>query len=241
MAYKYNYANFNNSNKGSDVDKSKYQAPRTLVSISMRDNRVGCFSEDNSSLCHSRFYNDNTIGALEELNMVLDTIPTNADGLANSITIVYIPNVIIALITGLGDYVRVGKTASGFDLGQEKIDMFLQTEVKIRERSLNLNIRSYTMCSAEFGQKAKAWITEECKDANAQKDGIVREPRITSAVNPLVETLNKQIISLIAEGKFEEAQQVAGILATMNGSSVVSNNTPTIEIKDEYAPDALED
>lgn len=245
MAYKYNYANYtNNSSKGTDVDKSKYQAPRTLVSISMRDNRVGIFSETSASMCHSKFYNDNTLGALEELNMVLDSIPTNAEGLANSINIIYIPNVIIALITGLGDYIRVGKTSSGFELTKDKIDMFLQTEAKIKDRSLNLNIRSYTMCSNEFGQKAKAWITEECKDANAEKDGVTRTTTVTSAINPAIEILNKQIVALITEGKFEEAQKVANILATMSNGSVAStDNTsaPAIEVQDEYAPEALED
>lgn len=246
MAYKYNYANYtNNSNTGTGVkeEKAKCQAPRNLVSISMRDNRVGCFSETSPSMCHSKFYNDNTLGALEELNIVLDRIPTNADGLADSINIIYIPNVIIALITGLGDYVRVGKTSSGFELSRDKIDLFLQTEAKIKDRSLNLNIRSYTMCSAEFGQKAKAWITEQCKDANAEKDGVVRTT-VTSAVNPMIEVLNKQVMDFITAGKFEEAQKVANILATMSNGSVASTdntNAPAIEVQDEYAPEALED
>lgn len=254
MAYKYDYSRYNNKNgigtgsTGAKKEEPKCQAPRNLVSISMRDNRVGCFSETSASMCHSKFYNDSTLGALEELNTVLDRIPTNAEGLADSISIIYIPNVIVALITGLGDYIRLGKTSSGFELGQDKIDMFMEVDSKIKDRSLNLNIRSYSMCSAEFGQKAKAWITEECKDANAEKDGVVRtKTTVTGAVNPAIEALNKQMVELITAGKFDDAQKVAQILATLNGAGASTPQAeepaeePQQEVSNGYAVDELED
>ena len=133
MAYRYDYSVFRNNgrnNKGNNNgytnnnsttnDKNEFKAPRELVSISLRDNRVGAYSES-GSFNHSYFYNDVTIGALTELEAVLDKINDN-DTLEDTIKIIHIPNVILALITGLGDYIRIGKTTNGTVLSQEKIE-----------------------------------------------------------------------------------------------------------------------
>lgn len=223
------YGKFNENKNTASKKVEKHQAPREMVSISLRDNRVGCFSES-GEYNHSFFYNDLIFGCLEELDLVLDQIPDSSDELSDDIKIIYIPGLIMALVTGLGDYIRLGKTSSGTVISQENLDKFIEVHEKIQNKSLNLNIRTYEMCPVEFGQKAKAFITEECKDANAQKDGVTRTTNISSAVNPAIEILNKQIVALITEGKFEEAQKVAEILATMSGNSAVASNNK--EVKD---------
>ena len=222
------------------AEKVTYQADRELISISLRDNRIGCFSES-GQYNRSLFYNDLTLGCLEELEMVLDQIEDN-DTLADNIKIIFVPGLIMALVTGLGDYIRLGKTSSGTVLSKEIVDAFVRCHEKISDKSFNLNIRTYDMCPVEFGQKAKDFIVEECKDANAEKDGIKREPRIVSSVNPAVEALNKKVLDLIAEGKFTEAQQVAQILATMSGGSSVvsSDNNEVIEESNDIETNQIE-
>ena len=219
------YGRFSENNKGTSTKAKveKHQAPREMISISLRDNRVGCYS-DSGQFNHSFFYNDLIFGCLEELDLVLDEIPNNKEGLCDNIKIIFIPGLIMSLVTGLGDYIRLGTTSSGNPISKDNIDKFIEVHEKIQAKSFNLNIRTYEMCPVEFGQKAKAWITEECKDANAEKDGVVRTT-VTSTTNPAIDALNKQIVELVAQGKFEQAQQVAQILATMGNAGATTNNT----------------
>lgn len=249
MAYRYDYSVFRNNgrnnNKGNNNgytnnnsttnDKNEFKAPRELVSISLRDNRVGAYSES-GSFNHSFFYNDVTIGALTELEAVLDKINDN-DTLEDTIKIIHIPNVILALITGLGDYIRIGKTTNGTVLSQEKIEAFKRVNAKIQAKSFNINIRSYQMCPVEFGAQAKNWITEENKNANAERDGVERvtQVNVNNTTNEAINKLNEQIVKLTMEGKFSEAQQVANLIATMTGNQ----NPNTVEIEDEPAKENL--
>lgn len=242
MAYRYDYSMFNNkgtqNNNETNKDKKEFKAPRELVSISIRDNRVGAYSES-GSYNHSFFYNDVTMGALEELEMVLDDIFDN-DTLEESIKIIHVPNVILALITGLGDYIRISKTSSGVILSQEKIEAFKRIHDKIQNKSFNINIRSYQMCPVEFGTKAKNWITEENKNANAERDGVerVKDSVITSTTNDTINKLNEKIVQLTMEGKFEEAQQVANLIATITGTSKKEESVE--ETKSENLLEGLE-
>lgn len=222
------YGKYVENNKGTSTKAKaeKHQAPREMVSISLRDNRIGCFSES-GQFNHSFFYNDTTYGCLEELDLVLDQVPDNKEEICDNIKIIFVPGLIMALVTGLGDYIRLGKTSSGTVISQDNIDKFVEVHEKIQAKSFNLNIRTYEMCPVEFGQKAKAFITEECKDANAQKDGVTRTTTtVSGAVNPAIEILNKQMVDLINQGKFDEAQKVAQILATLSGTGA---STPQAE------------
>ena len=86
--------------------------------------------------------------------------------------------------------------------------------------------------------KAIAWIKDEVRNATAKAHGVERNTvNVSSTTNSAIDKLNEQIVKLTIEGKFEEAQKIANILATMTGAN---NNEQELNVEDEDNAEAIE-
>ena len=218
MKRNYNYW----SGKGTTETKEtkKVEAPKVKYSICTKESLIGVYCDDENNIIPTDYFEDLSIGCLEILVSLLENIPTN-DTIAEEISIIYVPDIIGALVTGgIADYLRTNKTKSGDSISQEKLDLYIEIDNLVKERNYNVILRGYGFQDKTFQAKAIAWIKEEVRDATAKANGKEREPRgVVSSVNPAIENLNNKIMELISEGKYDEADKVAKILASITGKA----------------------
>lgn len=234
-----NYNYWSKKNNNSNAVNTKVETPKVKCSICTKESLVGMYSDNESNIISTQYCDDISIGCLELLESVVESIPTNEEGLCDSITIIYVPDIISALVTGgVADYIRTKKTKLGEDITEEKLNLYVNIDKLVKERSYNVILRSYSFQDQTFQAKAIAWIKDEVRNATAKAHGVERNTiNVNSTTNSAIDKLNEQIVKLTIEGKFEEAQKIANILATMTNAN---NNEQELNIEDEDSVATIE-
>lgn len=81
---------------------------------------------------------------LEGLKATLQSISTNAQGLAQDFVTIYVPDVMNGLLSNsIGLYLRNGKTSSGKVIGEAELNLYVEVYNMFAER--NFNVRPYNL------------------------------------------------------------------------------------------------
>ena len=87
---------------------------------------------------------DSVVTMLNALKETLQTVPTNASGLAQDFITIYVPDMMNGLLSNsVGLYLRNGKTASGKVIDKAELNLYVEVHNLLSER--NFNVRLYNL------------------------------------------------------------------------------------------------
>lgn len=167
------------------------------------------------------------------LECIIDTlkvIPTN-DVKSDNTYHIYLPDALIGFTSGsINSYIKNGCTGSGSKLTSKELVLFEEALIMYGQRVLNVSFKAIKYINTKKDTeltKLKQYCIEALNTAIKEQDNSVgsNNTTVNADVNAeLRQKLSEQMLVLVSEGKFVEAQALSAMIANLNNTSTPAIN-----------------